>query len=270
MALELTPTRAHLEVSGGGRVSVDVRDRAGTDRDRLRAGEPPAVVVSGLCKSFGARQVLVDLEMAIRAGEFVALLGASGSGKSTLLRILAGLDEEVEGELRTPDRKAVVFQEHRLLPWKRVEDNVALGLGGPDALHRARQLLAEVNLASHRRAFPTSLSGGESQRVALARALVRRPDLLLLDEPFGALDALTRIRVHSLVMDLWSRHRPAVLLVTHDVDEALLLADRILVLADGAIGAEIAVTAARPRSHSDPRAAPMRRRILTHLGVTDA
>lgn len=228
-----------------------------------------AVAVAGLHKSFGDRPVLRGLHLSIQDGEFVALLGASGSGKSTLLRILAGLDEDHRGSVAVPGARAVVFQEHRLLPWKRVEDNVALGLRGQDPGGRARRLLAEVNLTSHGRAFPRSLSGGESQRVALARALVREPELLLLDEPFGALDALTRMRIHRLVLDLWQRHRPAVLLVTHDVDEALLLADRVLVLADGRIDTDLAVAAPRPRRHGDPSAARLRRDILARLGVTD-
>jgi sulfonate transport system ATP-binding protein len=163
---------------------------------------------------------------------------------------------------------SVAFQQPRLLPWRRVWRNVVLGLrnhGADRAL--AERALAEVRLTDLADAWPRTLSGGEAQRLSLARALVREPDLLLLDEPFGALDALTRIAMHSLVADLWARHRPSVLLVTHDVDEALLLADRVLILDGGAIVAEHPLTHPRPRrldDHLDVRA-----RVLTDLGVTD-
>ena len=165
------------------------------------------------------------------AGEFVALLGRSGSGKSTFLRALGALDGDVEGILRVPERRAIVFQDPRLLPWQRVLTNVTVGLPATSAVRKqALDALAEVSLADKAKVWPRTLSGGEAQRVALARALVREPELLLLDEPFGALDALTRIRMHGLLQDLCRRHTPAVLLVTHDVDEAILLADRVVVL----------------------------------------
>ena len=140
------------------------------------------------------------------------------------------------GLLLTPERRSVVFQDARLLPWARVLDNVILGLRDPGARERGRVALAEVGLAGRERAWPLELSGGEQQRVALARSLVREPELLLLDEPFGALDALTRLRMHELLGELCARHEPAVLLVTHDVDEAIELADRVLVLDAGALG----------------------------------
>jgi sulfonate transport system ATP-binding protein len=228
----------------------------------------PVARVSGLVKRFGDRAVLDGLDLSIRRGEFVALLGRSGSGKSTLLRALAGLEPASGGELDVPATVSVAFQEPRLVPWKRVADNVALGLDDPDPTAAAGAALAEVGLLGHRDAWPLTLSGGEAQRVSLARALVRRPGLLLLDEPFSALDALTRITVHRLVLDLWERHRPGVLLVTHDVDEALLLADRVLVLEDGRIAHETAVGLERPRHRDHPDLAGLRTVLLDRLGVT--
>ncbi len=221
-------------------------------------------------RRFGGRIVLHDVDLDIAPGEFVALIGQSGSGKSTLLRAMAGLDAEATGEFAVPDRHAIVFQEHRLLPWSRVWRNVTLGLSGAGLRQRARRALDEVGLAARAEAYPATLSGGESQRVALARALVRTPGLLLLDEPFGALDALTRLKCQALVARLWTDHRPAVLLVTHDVEEALLLADRVLLLADGHIAASYDVDLPRPREIGHPRFVALRRRLLAGLGVTDA
>jgi sulfonate transport system ATP-binding protein len=220
-------------------------------------------------RRFGDRVVLHDVDLDIAPGEFVALIGQSGSGKSTLLRGIAGLDRDATGEYRVPQRHAIVFQEHRLLPWTRVWRNVALGLSGPDLRLRALRALGEVGLTGRADAYPGTLSGGESQRVALARALVRTPGLLLLDEPFGALDALTRLNAQALVARLWAEHRPAVLLVTHDVEEALLLADRVLLLADGHIAESYDVDLPRPRSIGHPRFVALRRRLLAGLGVAD-
>jgi sulfonate transport system ATP-binding protein len=230
--------------------------------------EAPAVRASALSRRYGERTVLDRLDLEIRRGEFVALLGKSGCGKTTLLRALAGLDPVDGGTLTTPERSTVVFQEHRLLPWWRVWRNVAIGLPRATARARAQSALEEVGLSRHAGAWPVTLSGGEAQRVALARALVREPELLLLDEPFAALDALTRIRMHGLVRDLIARHRPAVLLVTHDVDEAVLLADRVLTMRDGRIAADHQVTArARSRGHADFVA--LRTDLLAELGVVD-
>jgi sulfonate transport system ATP-binding protein len=197
----------------------------------------------------------------------VALIGRSGSGKSTLLRGLAGLDPGLEGEMDVSGTVSMAFQGARLLPWKRVLDNVRLGLRGPDPGEVAAAALAEVGLPDHHKAWPLTLSGGEAQRVSLARALVREPDLMLLDEPFGALDALTRISMHRLVLGLWERHGPAVLLVTHDVDEALALADRVLVLGGGRITHQAPVALERPRDREHPDLISLRNRLLTELGV---
>jgi sulfonate transport system ATP-binding protein len=223
--------------------------------------------VRGLSRVFGGRRVLDDLDLDIAPGEFVALIGRSGSGKSTLLRALAGLDPEVSGEAAVQGATAVAFQEPRLVPWKRVTANVCLGLRAADPRQAAATALAEVGLTERADAWPLTLSGGEAQRVSLARALVREPRLLLLDEPFSALDALTTITMHQLVLRLWARHRPAVLLVTHDVDEALALADRVLVLTDGRISYSSRVEAARPRDRDDPDLITTRASLLAELGV---
>ncbi|WP_432757756.1 ABC transporter ATP-binding protein [Saccharopolyspora erythraea] len=230
-------------------------------------GVSRAVSVRGLVKSFDGRRVLDGLDLDFAPGEFVALLGRSGSGKSTLLRILAGLDRDVEGELDVPEAVSVAFQEPRLLPWRSVAENVFLGLRAADRREIARRALREVGLGDREDAWPLTLSGGEAQRVSLARALVREPDLLLLDEPFGALDALTRLSMHELVERLWRDHGPSVLLVTHDIDEALALADRVLVLADGRITAEHVPPRNRPRAQSD--LAALRGNIMRDLGVVE-
>ena len=233
--------------------------------------ESGGVYVRALTRRFGdAPPVLDGLDLDVAAGEFVALLGRSGSGKTTLLRTLAGLDPAPDGGVLTVPRPvAVAFQEPRLLPWKPVWQNVALGLAGSDARARAEAALAEVGLAHRFDAWPGTLSGGEAQRVALARALVREPRLLLLDEPFAAVDALTRLRMHRLVLDLWSRHRPATLLVTHDVDEAVALADRVLVLDRGRIALDLANPQPRPRRSTGEGFAALRAELLAALGVDE-
>lgn len=233
------------------------------------AARPAVVRVAGLSRAFGGPKILDDLHLTIADGAFVALLGRSGSGKSTLLRTLAGLDPAPAGTVAVPPERAVVFQEPRLVPWKKVWRNVTLGVRAPDARRRALAALEEVGLGHRVDAWPLTLSGGEAQRTALARALVREPKLLLLDEPFAALDALTRIRMQALVAALWRAHNPAVLLVTHDVDEALLLADRAVVLDGGRIAADIDIPLARPRRHGDPGFIALRTRLLAELGVDE-
>ncbi|MEW1920582.1 ABC transporter ATP-binding protein [Pseudarthrobacter oxydans] len=236
-----------------------------------RAGTAASGTVSvrNLIRSFGPKSVLNGVDLDIAPGEFVALLGPSGCGKSTLLRALAGLDHDVRGSgvITVPERVSVVFQDSRLLPWDTVLGNVTLGLREHDAGSRARKALAEVGLAGRESSWPHELSGGEQQRVALARSLVREPQLLLADEPFGALDALTRIRMHGLLQDLVAAHRPAVLLVTHDVDEAIALADRIVVLDSGRV-ARIRTVSPDIGSAADAAGhEALRRDLLADLGV---
>ncbi|MFG1811432.1 ABC transporter ATP-binding protein [Streptomyces sp. NPDC049040] len=237
--------------------------------ERPRPRAEAAVRTTRLVRSFGDRDVLRELDLTLGQGEFTALLGRSGSGKSTLLRAVARLDHGVagSGELSVPERVSLSFQDSRLLPWLRVLDNVVLGVRGRDAKERGTKALAEVGLEGRERSWPHELSGGEQQRAALARALVRDPELLLADEPFGALDALTRIRMHDLLRELYERHRPAVLLVTHDVDEAVELADRVLVLEDGRIAVDLAIDLPTPRSRRDPRFQEYRDTLLAALGV---
>ncbi|WP_298396933.1 ABC transporter ATP-binding protein [Sphingobium sp.] len=226
----------------------------------------PVVRLRGFTRRFGVNTIIDGLDLDIAPGEFIALLGRSGSGKTTLLRTLAGLDEVRGQDVEVPDSRAVVFQDARLLPWKPVWKNVSLGLKG-DVRARAEGALREVRLGHRIDAWPLTLSGGEAQRVALARALVREPKLLLLDEPFAALDALTRYRMHDLVLSLWRTHKPAVLIVTHDVEEAIALADRVLVLDKGRIVAEERITA--PRGERAGFAGRLREKLLSHLGGDD-
>lgn len=228
-------------------------------------------VVRQLSRSFGGTTILDGVDLTIRKGEFVALLGRSGSGKSTLLRALAGLDHGVAGtgDLFVDRDVSVVFQDSRLLPWARVLDNVALGLSGRDVRRRASAVLADVGLAGRENAWPYELSGGEQQRVALARSLVRDPALLLADEPFGALDALTRVRMHHLLKELCAKYRPGVLLVTHDVDEAVTLADRVLVLDGGrfVVDRDLDFRSPGARNYRNPEFVAHREALLAALGV---
>jgi sulfonate transport system ATP-binding protein len=236
-------------------------------RDARTTGQ--ALEVRDLRRTFGTREVLRGIDLDLAPGEFVGVLGRSGTGKTTLLRALAGLDPDVKGSIRVPAARSVVFQDARLVPWARVLENVILGLKGRDARARGVAALDEVGLAEHARDWPKTLSGGESQRVALARALVHQPDLLLLDEPFGALDALTRIKMHALVEQLCRRHHPAVLLVTHDVDEAVLLSDRVVVLTDGAVSLDLPVEVPAPRVRGDASFIALRSLLLAELGVDE-
>lgn len=233
-----------------------------------RQGAPVAVRLSGVSKSFGANTVLDHIDLTVHRGEFVVLLGPSGTGKTTLLRLLSGLEKPDHGTIEVPSARTTVYQEPRLIPNKRVLRNVTIGQRrGRDTDARAVAALREVNLDGKARQWPATLSGGEAQRVALARALVREPRLLLLDEPFAALDALTRLQMQDLVGDLVARHRPAVLMVTHDVDEAVRLADRVLVLHSGYVVEDTDIDLVRPRDRSDPEALRYRAEFLARLGV---
>lgn len=233
-------------------------------------GTDVAVSVRGASRRFGERTVLHDLDLTIRRSEFVVLLGPSGCGKSTLLRLLAGLDRPDGGEVEVPRERAIVFQADRLLPWQKVWRNVTIGLTGGGAREQALAVLAEVGLAERANAWPKTLSGGEAQRVALARALVTEPDLVLLDEPFSALDAITRLHMHELVRQLHERHGAAMLLVTHDVAEAIELADRILVMREGRIGRAYDVRLAPEDRRSSPAREELRSALLTDLGLAGA
>ncbi|NKY34502.1 ABC transporter ATP-binding protein [Nocardia speluncae] len=247
---------------------LSTRPRSPASATARRAGEPVAVSITGLHKKFGDNTVLDGIDLEIRRGEFVVLLGPSGTGKTTLLRLLTGLEKPDGGEILVPPRRTTVYQEPRLIPSKRVLGNVTIGQRRTVATREhATRALAEVNLEGKARQWPATLSGGEAQRVALARALVREPELLLLDEPFAALDALTRLQMQDLVGDLVSRHRPAVLLVTHDVDEAVRLADRVLILNAGRFAVDTDIDLARPRDRTDPESLRYRAAFLAELGV---
>lgn len=235
-----------------------------------QSGPAPAVSLSGVTRRFSDRTVLDAVSLDLAPGEFVALIGKSGSGKSTLLRAIAGLDDDVDGDgtISVPDDRSVLFQDSRLLPWKTVLENVIFGFRAADADQRGRKALADVGLAGREDSWPIALSGGEQQRVALARSLVRSPHLLLADEPFGALDALTRLKMHELLFQLIRQQRPTVLLVTHDVDEAIKLADRILVMENGRIVVDGPITLPHPRAR-DRRFDDLRNALLAALGVFD-
>ena len=224
-------------------------------------------LVDDVVRRFGDRVVLDHLYLTIADEELVVLLGPSGCGKTTLLRLMAGLDRPDGGTVEVPARRAIVFQGDRLLPWQRVLRNVTLGLHGPDAGLRARAALGEVGLAGRERAWPKELSGGEAQRVALARALVSQPGLVLLDEPFAALDAITRRRMHDLVRALRRQHQAAMLLVTHDVDEAIALADRIVVMSQGRISTSYPVTLPAAEREVSAGREDLRAALLADLGL---
>ncbi|MFD5793044.1 ABC transporter ATP-binding protein [Streptomyces diastatochromogenes] len=226
-------------------------------------------VVEKVVRQFGDRVVLDDLDLTIADEELVVLLGPSGCGKSTLLRLLAGLDRPDGGRVEVPAKRAIVFQADRLLPWQRVLRNVTLGLHGPDADQRALDVLAEVGLSGREKAWPKELSGGEAQRVSLARALVSEPELVLLDEPFAALDAITRLRMHDLVRALRSKHHAAMLLVTHDVDEAIALADRIVVMSNGRIGTSHLVELSAADREASIAREELRSALLEDLGLAN-
>jgi sulfonate transport system ATP-binding protein len=242
--------------------------------NRPATGAP--LTLRGVRKAFGAKTVLDGVDLHVAAGQFLAVVGRSGCGKSTLLRLIAGLDEptagtiEVKGASEGRARLArIMFQEPRLLPWARVDANVAIGLG-PDADHkqaltRSREALATVGLADRAGEWPSILSGGQKQRVALARALVSAPRILALDEPLGALDALTRIEMQRLVEQVWLSNGFTAILVTHDVTEAVALGDRIVLIDHGAIIADIPVDLTRPRRRGSAEFARVEAAILERL-----
>ena len=253
---------------------IDLLRQAGAAASGLRVG------ACGLVKRFGARQVLHGLDLDIEAGSFVAVVGRSGCGKTSLLRLLAGLDAASEGSLLLDGEPAglrrddvrLMFQDARLLPWRTVAENVAIGLPGVKREIRRQALaaLAEVGLADRADEWPARLSGGQRQRVALARALIHRPRLLLLDEPLGALDALTRIEMQRLIERLWQQHRFTAVLVTHDVSEAVALGDRILLVEEGRITLDEPVPLGRPREHGEARFAQFESRVLRRLTTAQA
>jgi sulfonate transport system ATP-binding protein len=232
-------------------------------------------------KRFGAKTVLADVEIAIAQGEIVALVGASGCGKSSLLRLIAGLDHDYKGSIRLDGRSlggltrdiGFVFQEPRLFPWLTVAENVAFDLGRAGRNDpRVTALLGEVGLAGRERALPKELSGGQAQRVAIARGLFTQPRLLLLDEPFSAVDAFTRMHLQDLLLSMAARHATSLLMVTHDIDEACFVADRVLVLeaSPGRVRDEIAVPLARPRDRGDARLAAIKSQVLQALHLAHA
>lgn len=228
--------------------------------------------LNSVTKSFGDLTVIDNLDLEIFPGEFVAVVGKSGCGKSTLLRLLAGLEAPTHGNiildgqrLHGLNKKArVMFQDSRLLPWRKVLDNVALGLKD-QARPRSHWALQQVGLDSRSKDWTTILSGGQKQRVALARALVTQPHLLLLDEPLGALDALTRIDMQRLIETLWQEQQFTALLVTHDVEEAVLLSDRVIVIQNGRIDLDLAINLPRPRHITSPSIAELKEEILQRI-----
>ncbi len=245
----------------------------------LPASPGASVRLQGLGKSFGDKVVLDNLDLTIPACQFVAVVGRSGCGKSTLLRLLVGLDEPTSGTIEVtgpagPAQARIVFQEPRLLPWLSVEDNVAVGLGEgrmtPERRKKGLDTLAEVGLRDRAKEWPSVLSGGQKQRVALARALVSHPQLLVLDEPLGALDALTRITMQGLIERVWFAQGMTTVLVTHDVSEAVALADRVIVLDAGKVMLDVEVKLSRPRERGSAELAALEGRLLDAIfGIAD-
>jgi sulfonate transport system ATP-binding protein len=254
------------------RISID---DAKTAPRPWTGGTDAAVTLRGLAKSFAGKEVLRGIDLHIPAGQFTAIIGKSGCGKSTLLRLILGLEVPSAGEIaiaggaEAAAARRIMFQEPRLLPWARVVDNVEVGLGSDGTRNgrrtRAMAALGEVGLAERAGEWPLVLSGGQKQRVALARALVSRPRLLALDEPLGALDALTRIEMQRLIERVWQEQSFTAVLVTHDVTEALALADRILVIDGGRIVRDLSVRVPRPRRRGDADLARLEGEIMRHL-----
>ncbi|WP_211444340.1 ATP-binding cassette domain-containing protein [Collimonas humicola] len=256
-------------------MQIDLVERAEVASAARNGTRGIAIQVRAVSKAYGEREVLKSLDVDIAAGEFVAIVGRSGCGKSTLLRLVAGLEAVSQGRIgfeRAGQRSGqhdvapeirIMFQDSRLLPWKRVLDNVGLGL--PRASQASVKALAQVGLEERAREWPAVLSGGQRQRVALARALVHEPELLLLDEPLGALDALTRIEMQQLIESLWKSRGFTAVLVTHDVQEAIALADRVLLIEDGEITLDERISLARPRARGNLAFAQLEERILARV-----
>lgn len=275
MSARTMPSRSSAYRSLAAAFSPISDRRAGAPRRLSPGGQGATVALRSLSKAFGSKPVLKDVDLHISAGQFVAVVGKSGCGKSTLLRTILGLEAPTAGEVRVADAAPdvqsarIMFQEPRLLPWARVLDNVVVGVADRSdkaaARAAAQAALAEVGLADRSGEWPSALSGGQKQRVALARALVSRPRLLALDEPLGALDALTRIEMQALVERIWREQGFTAVLVTHDVSEALALADRVVLVEDGAIALDLAVDLARPRRRGSPELARLEGIILDQL-----
>ena len=234
------------------------------------------IEIAGVSKRFDSGLLAVsEVDLAVAASEIVAVIGPSGCGKSTVLRLIAGLESPTNGSVRVaghrvegPDRSVgVVFQEPRLMPWLTVERNVSFGLDQPDA-GVAAEAIERVGLSAFARSLPKELSGGMAQRTAIARALVTKPPVLLLDEPFSALDAFTRIDLQGHLLEVWGWYQPTMVLVTHDIDEALVLADRVLVFSGrpGSIQAELNLDLPRPRDRTDRAFHAFQDLAMTELG----
>lgn len=269
--------RAALEEALSPHSSKPVSPPASPIERTFRSPGGVAIALSNLTMSFGAHGVLHGIDLHVPAGQFLTVIGKSGCGKSTLLRILAGLDTPSSGEVRFDGAPAdyeahvarLMFQEPRLLPWARVLQNVEVGLGEerkkPGAARRALAKLAAVGLEARANDWPSVLSGGQKQRVALARALASSPQFLALDEPLGALDALTRIDMQALIEQVWREEGFTAVLVTHDVTEAVVLGDRVVLIEDGIVKLEVVVDLPRPRRCGSPGVAALEEKILRHL-----
>ncbi len=263
----MSPIARKLEPGPAAPANDGSADTAGAHEN---LGQP--LKLDNLHVAFGARKVLQGLSIDIPARQFVAVVGRSGVGKSTLMRLIVGLDQPSEGQVLIAgervaglqDSVRLLFQDARLLPWQTVLSNVGIARM-PGWKETARGALRDVGLEDRQNDWPAVLSGGQRQRVALARVLVGHPGVLLLDEPFGALDALTRTEMHALLERLWLRHRFTTLLITHDVAEAVALADRVVVIRDGRITYDVTVDIARPRRRVDPVAVALQSKILEQV-----